>query len=373
MPADLSSQSGKNKTNINLHEFEACAREVLPPMAYDYYSSGANDEITLKENCEAYRRLKLAPRMLVDVSTRHLQTKLFGEQISMPVLIAPTAMQRMAHPDGEVAMVKAAGQAGTIMVLSTLSTASIEEVTAAATGPVWFQLYVYKDREITASLVQRAEKAGCTAIVLTVDSPHLGRRERDVRNCFRLPEGLCLANLSTAGLSDFPKDAGGDSGLAAYIASLYDTALTWSDLKWLKSITKLPVLVKGILRADDARRAIKYGAEGIIVSNHGGRQLDTVPATIDVLPAIVNACRGRAEVLVDGGVRRGTDVLKALALGARAVLIGRPALWGLAVGGEDGVTSVLQLLRQELDLALMLSGCPDVNEIGRDIIYRPGI
>lgn len=358
--------------NLNLHEFEEGAQEVLPPMAYDYYSSGANDEITLKENCEAYRRLKLAPRMLVDVSTRHLQAKIFGDQVSMPVLIAPTAMQRMAHPDGEVAMVRAAGKAGTIMVLSTLSTASIEEVTAAATGPVWFQLYVYKDRDITASLVRRAEKAGCTAIVLTVDSPHLGRRERDVRNCFRLPDGLCLANLSTAGLADFPKDVG-DSGLAAYIASLYDTALTWSDLKWLKSITKLPLLVKGILRVDDARRAIRYGAEGIIVSNHGGRQLDTVPATIDVLPAIVDACRGRAEVLVDGGVRRGTDVLKALAFGARAVLIGRPALWGLAVGGEDGVTAILELLRQELDLALMLSGCPDVSKVRRDLVYRPGI
>lgn len=357
---------------INLAEFEACARAVLPTMAYDYYASGANDEITLRENCEAYRRLQLAPRMLVDVSKRCLQTTIFGDQISMPVLIAPTAMQRMAHPDGEVAMVKAAGKAGTIMVLSTLSTASIEEVTAAASGPVWFQLYVYKDREITASLVKRAEKSGCTAIVLTVDSPHLGRRERDVRNCFSLPEGLCLANLSTAGLADLPKESA-DSGLAAYIASLYDTALTWADLQWLKSITKLPVLVKGILRVDDAERAIEYGAAGIIVSNHGGRQLDTVPATIDVLPAIAEACRGRAEVLVDGGVRRGTDVLKALALGARAVLIGRPALWGLAVGGEDGVASVLELLRQELDLSLMLSGCPDVNGIARDVIYRPGI
>lgn len=363
MPADLSLSQ-----NLNLREFEECAQRILPQMTWDYYSSGANDEITLQENCAAYRRLKLSPRMLVDVSHRNLSTKIFQDEVSMPVLIAPTAMQRLAHEDGEVAMSRAAGRAGTIMVLSTLATSSIEEVVAEAKGPIWFQLYVYKDRGITASLVARAEKAGCTAIVLTVDSPQLGRRERDVRNRFHLPPELAIKNLMQAGLQELPADADG-SALASYIASLYDTSLTWKDVEWLRSITKLPVLVKGILRPDDALRAIEYGAAGIIVSNHGGRQLDTVPATIEVLPAIAAACAGRAEILVDGGVRRGTDILKALACGARAVLIGRPALWGLAVGGADGVTSVLEMIRQELDLSMMLSGCQDVNRIPADLIY----
>lgn len=365
MPADLSVES----QNINLYDFEECARRVLPQMAYDYYSSGANDEVTLKENCEAYKRLKLMPRMLVDVSKRTLSTRILKDSVQMPILIAPTAMQRLAHADGEVAMCRAAGQAGTIMVLSTLATSSIEEVSAAATGPVWFQLYVYKDRGITRSLVERAEKAGCTAIVLTVDSPHLGRRERDVRNRFHLPADLAIKNLVQAGLQALPADADG-SALASYIASLYDTSLSWKDVEWLRSITKLPVLVKGVLRADDALRAIEYGAKGIIVSNHGGRQLDTVPATIEALPAIVDAARGGAEVLVDGGVRRGTDVLKALALGARAVLIGRPALWGLAVGGKDGVAAVLAMLREELDLAMMLAGCQDVNAVPGDLVWN---
>lgn len=364
LPTDL----GLDNQALNISDLEEAAKRVLSKMAYDYYSSGANDEISLRENCEAYKRIKLLPRMLVDVSQRRLATTVLADQISMPIMIAPTAMQRLAHKDGELAMCRAAGRAGTVMVLSTLATSSIEEVADVSNGPIWFQLYVYKDREITASLVRRAEAAGYTAIVLTVDSPHLGQRERDVRNKFQLPDGLSIKNLAAAGLESFPVDGHG-SALAAYIASLYDTSLTWNDVEWLRSITKLPVLVKGILRADDARRAIEYGASGIIVSNHGGRQLDTVPATIEVLPAIADACAGKTELLVDGGIRRGTDVLKALAYGARAVLIGRPALWGLSVAGDEGVTFVLETLRRELDLAMMLSGCPDVNKVPRDLIY----
>lgn len=353
---------------VNLHELESLAKERLPESAFDYYVSGANDEITLRENVDAYRRTFLSPRMLVDVSDRTLETTVLGQKISFPVIIAPMAFQKMAHPEGELAMTKAAGAAGTIMTLSTLATSSIEEVKEVATGPLWFQLYVYKDKAITRALVERAEQAGFAAIVLTVDSPILGRRERDVRNRFHLPPNLNVKNLMHAAYSEIPTDATG-SGLAAYIASLYDTTLTWKDVEWLRGITKLPVLVKGVLRADDAERAIAHGASAIIVSNHGGRQLDTVPATITVLPGIVDVVAGRCEVLVDGGVRRGTDVVKALAYGARAVLVGRPFIWGLSLDGQPGVNYVMELLRQELDLALALAGCPSVTSISRDLIY----
>jgi 4-hydroxymandelate oxidase len=354
---------------INLGELEALARELLPQMAYDYYASGANAEITLRENRAAYERITLLPRMLVDVSVRDMGTTVLGEPVSMPILIAPTAFHGLADPEGEIATTKAAGAAKTIITLATLSTSSIEEATAVATGPVWFQLYVFKDREITASLVQRAEVAGCKAVVLTVDVPVLGKRERDVRNQFKLPDGLSVKNLLPAGLQEFPDGTAG-SGLAAYVASLFDATLTWKDIEWLARVTKMPVLVKGILRADDALRAVNHGASGIIVSNHGARQLDTTPATISVLPEIVDAVAGAVEVYVDGGIRRGTDVLKAMAYGARAVLVGRPILWGLAVGGEAGVKSVLEMLRQEFDLAMALSGCPSLTAITRDLV-RP--
>jgi 4-hydroxymandelate oxidase len=354
---------------INLLELEMKARELLSQTAYDYFASGANDEITLRENRVAYERIALLPRMLVDVSERHMGTTALGEPVSMPILIAPTAFQGLAHPEGEVATVKAAGAAKTLMTLSTLSTFSIEEVMAVATGPVWFQLYVFKDRAISASLVKRAEVAGCKAIVFTVDVPLLGRRERDVRNQFKLPEDLSVKNLLRGGLQEFPDGTAG-SELATYIASLFDPALTWKDIEWLAGITKLPVLVKGILRSDDALLAVKHGASGVIVSNHGARQLDTTPATISVLPEIVDAVGDKVEVYVDGGIRRGTDVLKAIACGARAVFIGRPVLWGLASGAEAGVRYVLEMVRQEFDLAMALSGCPTLSSITRDLI-RP--
>jgi 4-hydroxymandelate oxidase len=352
---------------INLFELETRARELLPQTAYDYYASGANDEITLRENRAAYERMTLLPRMLVDVSERHMGTTALGEPVSMPILIAPTAFQGLAHPGGEVATVKAAGATKTLMILSTLSTFSIEEVMAVATGPVWFQLYVFKDRAISASLVKRAEVAGCKAIVFTVDAPLRGRRERDVRNQFKLPDDLLIRNLLPGGLQEFPGGTVG-SEAATHIASLFDTALAWKDIEWLAGVTTLPVLVKGILRSDDALLAVKHGASGVIVSNHGARQLDTTPATISVLPEIVDKVGGKVEVYVDGGIRRGTDVLKAIACGARAVLIGRPVLWGLASGAEAGVKYVLEMLRQEFDLAMALCGCPTLSSITRDLI-----
>ncbi len=354
---------------INLFEFEQRAASRLDKLAYDYFSSGANDEITLRENRAAYERLVIYPYMLRDVSARSLETCVLGQTISMPIMIAPMAFQKMANPEGELATIKAASATGTIMVISTLSTYSIEEVAAIATGNLWFQLYVYRDRAVTESLVRRAEAAGCKALVLTVDSPILGRRERDVRNAFHLPDGYVAKNLVPAGIEAIPGRVG-ESSLAEYIAALYDQSLSWKDVEWLRSITSVPVLVKGILRADDAERAIESGAAGIIVSNHGGRQLDTAPATIDVLERIASRVDGRVELFVDGGIRRGTDVLKALALGARAVFLGRPVLWGLATNGEQGAIDVLNMLRSEFDLAMALSGCGSLSQIKLDLL-RP--
>jgi 4-hydroxymandelate oxidase len=352
---------------VNLFEFEERARRLVGQMAYDYFASGANDEITLRENRQAFERIVIYPRMLRDVSGRSTITTAMGQAIQSPIMVAPMAFQKMAHADGELAMARAASDEGTIMVLSTLSTYSIEDVAAASDGNLWFQLYVYKDREITASLVRRAEAAGCKALVLTVDSPILGRREKDVRNGFHLPEGIVAANLASSGIEVMPGRIG-DSGLAHYIASLYDQSLSWKDVEWLRGITKLPLLVKGILRADDAELALAHGAAGIIVSNHGGRQLDTAPATINVLARVAEVVGGRAEVFLDGGIRRGTDVLKALALGAKGVFVGRPLLWGLANDGEKGAANVLRLLQEEFSLAMALSGCGSLEDLNAELL-----
>jgi 4-hydroxymandelate oxidase len=352
---------------LNLFDFEALAQERLTRSVYDYYSSGANDELTLRANRAAWERLTLRYRVLVDVSRRDASTTVLGQRVSMPVLVAPTAFQRLAHTDGELASVRAAGSAGTVFILSTLSTTPLEEVLAAATGPVWFQLYVHRDRGITRELCGRARAAGCRALVLTVDAPLLGRRERDVRNGFALPPGLSIASLAP-GRGGEVAPAAGESALFAYCASLLDASMTWKDLEWLRSITDLPILVKGIVRGDDAVRAVERGVAGVVVSNHGGRQLDGSPATAAVLPEIVRAVAGRAEVLVDGGIRRGTDVIKALALGVRAVLVGRPILWALAAGGQAGVSRALSLLAAELDLALALCGCPTVADLDADLV-----
>ncbi|MCA9705937.1 MAG: alpha-hydroxy-acid oxidizing protein [Myxococcales bacterium] len=352
---------------LNLFEYEQLAARSLAPAALDYYRSGAHDELSLRDAHAAYERLRLAYRVLVDVSRRSARTTVLGTPVALPVVLSPTAFHGMAHPDAELATVRAAGEAGTIMILSSLSNTDVEAVVGAATGPVWFQLYVYRDREATAALVRRAEAAGCQAIVLTVDAPRLGRREADVRNRFHLPPGLSVRNMLPAGYGDVAQQAG-ESGLAAYFEALIDPALGWGDLAWLRSLTTLPLLVKGIVRPDDARRAADAGVEGIVVSNHGGRQLDTSIATIDALPAIVEAVGGRLEILVDGGVRRGTDVLKAVALGARAVGIGRPVLWGLAAGGQAGVARVLSILAEELDLAMALAGAPTVEALTADLV-----
>jgi len=352
---------------VNLAEFEELARGKLAREAYDYYAGGANDEITLRRNREAYGEIALHYPVLRGVSSRDTSTTVLGEKISFPVMVAPTAFHRMACAEGECAAARATGRAGSIMVVSTLSTTTIEDIAEAATGPLWFQLYVYKHRGATTDLIRRAESAGCRALVLTVDAQVWGRREADVRNNFKLPDGLTVANLADHAREVFPAGVPG-SGLAAYAAEMLDPALSWRDLAWLRGQTKLPILLKGIVRADDAKLAVEHGADGVIVSNHGGRQLDTAPATIEVLPRVVDAVAGKIPVLVDGGIRRGTDVVKAIALGAQAALIGRPILWGLAADGESGAFRVLEMLRSEFDLAMAFCGAKSVAGLDRSIL-----
>ncbi|HCH62471.1 MAG: alpha-hydroxy-acid oxidizing enzyme [Deltaproteobacteria bacterium] len=346
---------------LTLTDLERAASERLSAMAWGYYASGADDQITLADNIAAFQRVRLMPRVLVDVSQRAQNTTVLGRSIDLPVLVAPTAMQGLAHARGELATAEAAAHAGTVMVLSTFSNTPIESVAAAV--PTWFQLYVYKDRGACKALVRRAEAAGCEALVVTVDAPLLGQRLADIRHGFHLPPELALPNLLDRSALMRSPDAG--SALQRFVREMLDPSLSWKDLHWLRNNTALPVLVKGVLRPDDAARAMKAGCAGVIVSNHGGRQLDGAIAAVDALPAIADACEG--EVYMDGGVRRGTDVVKALALGARAVLVGRPMLWGLAI--EDP-TRPLTILREELDRAMALCGAPTVADLTRDLVVH---
>ncbi len=356
---------------INVREYEAAARAKMDPIAWDYYAGGSDDQVTLRANGSAFERIRLRPRVLVDVSRCDTATTVLGTPVRCPVLIAPTGYHMLAHPEGECATARGAGEAGTLMAVSTMSTRRLEEIAAAASGPLWFQLYVYADRAVSAALVRRAEAAGYRALVLTVDAVRLGNREADERNHFTLPPGLRMANFEDVGLERMRESETG-SGLVAHSSAVFDTALSWEALDWLRSISRLPVIVKGIMTGEDAALAADHGVAGIIVSNHGGRQLDSVAPTIEVLPEVVTAVADRCEVYLDGGVRRGTDVLKALALGARAVLIGRPALWGLAADGAAGVARVLELLRTELERDMALAGRPTIASIDAALVTPPG-
>ncbi|KAJ2637027.1 hypothetical protein GGF40_002636 [Coemansia sp. RSA 1286] len=368
------SASSHNAPFVSLDDFERHALATLDRNALDYYRSGAQDMHTLRDNQRAFDRIALRPRVLRDVSRIDTTTKLLNHQISSPICIAPTAMQRMAHDSGESATARAAQRTNTCMCLSSWSTTSIEDVALAAPGsaPRWMQLYVYKDREATKKLVERAQDSGYEAIALTVDTPFLGRRLADIRNKFQLPDHLTMANFAdqaktqVAAKANIQNAAENASGLASYVASQIDPTLSWRHVAWVKSVAKIPVLVKGILTAEDAKLAVDAKVDGIIVSNHGGRQLDTVPATIDVLEEVVKAVNGRVPVYLDGGVRRGTDVFKALALGAKAVFLGRPVLWALKYNGEDGVVEMLEMINEEFRLAMALSGCVRVSDINRD-------
>lgn len=355
------------KTPVNLSDFESLVKENLPQMVYGYYVSGSDDEITLRDNRNAFSRIRLRPHYMRGVEHRITKTTILGEEWAYPIGIAPMGFMQMAHPDGELAIARAAANHNITMTLSTMSNYKIEDVGAATDFRKWFQLYVYKDRAVTEALVKRAEEAGFKALVLTVDVPVLGRREADIHNGFHLPDGLIAGNLMGDEMAAI-RPASAESGLAAYIVDLWETNLSWEHMTWLKSITDMPILVKGILRGDDAQRAIEHGADGIIVSNHGGRQLDTAPATIDVLQDITDAVAGQVDVLMDGGVRRGTDIIKALAMGANAVLLGRPIMWSLAYDGEAGVNLALALIINELEVAMALCGCRNLEEITPDLL-----
>ena len=327
----------------------------MHPSAWAYYSAGAGDEVTLRREREAFDRLRLVPRVMRGVGRADTSTAVLGTPIRAPIMVAPTGVQGMAHPEGECATARAAGEAGTLMALSTVSSRRLEDVSAATAGPLWYQLYVYEGaRDFAEALVRRAENAGYGAIVLTVDSPRWGRKERFARVEDGLPPGADEASIE--------EDLGEEI--------LEPAALTWEDVAWLRSLTRLPMVLKGILHPEDAALAVEHGARGIVVSTHGGRQLDGVQASVEALPAVVEAVGGRAEVYLDGGVRRGTDVLKALALGARAVFVGRPALWGLAVDGADGVRRVMEVLQEELELAMVLAGVPDLGAAGPGLILE---
>ena len=337
---------------LNVFEYGKLAQERMNPAYWEYYNGGSDDEVTLRGSRAAYERIRLRPRVLVDVSNCDTHTTVLGTPVSMPILVAPMALHCLAHPEGECATAQGAGMAGTLMIASTTSTRNIEEIAQAATGPLWFQLYVYPSLQVAEKLVQRAEAAGYRAIVLTVDLPRLGRREKDIRNNVTIPPSPYFE----ANFVDVEKVG------QAWVP------LTWESLSWLRSITSLPILVKGILTAEDALLAVEHGVDGIVVSNHGGRQLDTAIPSIEALPEVVDAVAGRCEVYLDGGIRRGTDILKALALGARAVLLGRPVLWGLAVNGAEGVRHVLELLHNELELDMALAGRPTLDSIDRSLV-----
>jgi 4-hydroxymandelate oxidase len=360
----------------SLAAYEDAARARLPQATYDYYAGGAEDEVTLRANRRAFERWAFRPRVLVDVSAVDPSIELLGTRLRVPVLLAPAAFQRLADPAGEAATARAASTFGTTLIASTLSTVPIEEIAAAATQPLWFQLYVYRDRGLTRALVERAEACGCAALCVTTTVPVQGNRERDARNAFHLPPGLDMANFrglpqahmpAVAAAGAAPADGGG-SRLEALIAREFDPSLTWDALEWLRSITRLPVVVKGIMTSEDAALAAEHGAAAVIVSNHGGRQLDGAAATLTVLPDVVAGAGGRLPVLLDGGIRRGADVVKALCLGATAVAIARPYLWGLAVGGQAGVEHVLGVLESEIRRTLALLGRPTPGALGRDAL-----
>lgn len=365
------------KESVSLIELEALARQVLPQSYFDYYAGGAADELTLRRNRSDFAQIKLRPRMLKDISHIDTSTSALGNALTSPICIAPTAFHGLAHSEGELATARAAARMDTLMTLSTLSNYALEEVIAAGPHHMWFQLYVYKDREITKDLVKRASESGYKALVVTVDSPSLGKRERDLKNGFHLPFHLQAKNLEKFLLHEIKEEGQGRNSLASYIASLYDRSLTWKDLSWIASLSDLPVLVKGIVRGDDAALAIQHGAKGIIVSNHGGRQVDTTLSGIEALIEVTaeleakKLAADKAEVYMDGGIRRGTDVIKALALGARAVFIGRPVLYGLALDGETGVERVLQILQDELKLAMSLCGTASLADINKDHLRLP--
>ncbi|MFZ5892765.1 MAG: alpha-hydroxy acid oxidase [Myxococcota bacterium] len=353
---------------LSISDFEHAAKCRLDTSRYDFCAGGADDEVSLRANEQAFRRIGLLPRVLRAPGDPNLGVSLLGSASASPILLAPTAFHKLFHPDGECATARAAAAAGCILIVSMASTTAIEDIARASREasarrpvPLWFQLNIQPDLAFTEFIVRRAEAAACEALVVSVDAPVLGRRPRDLRNGFHdLPAGMCCENLREAG----------DDGKPATVRPLaFSTQLGWEQLDWLRSLTRLPIVLKGIVRADDARIAVGRGVDAILVSNHGGRQLDGVPPTIELLPAIAAAVGDKVPLLLDGGIRRGTDVIKAIALGARAVAVGRPILWGLAANGEAGVLQVLELLRDELRRGLSLCGCRSLSDLDGSFVH----
>lgn len=336
-------------------------------MAYNYIAGAAGDESTMRRNREAFASIRLNPRVLVDASRIDTRIDLLDQKLPFPILLAPASYHKLAHPQGEIATARGAGLAQATLVVSSFASTAVEEIARNATQPLWFQIYVHPDRGFTRDLVARAEAAGCRAFCLTVDSPVFGARNREARDRFCLPPGVYAEHLRA-----LSPEVGktGHFSLGSIYSPVADPSLQWKDVEWLCGITRRPLLLKGVLNPKDASRAAEHGAAGIIVSNHGGRNLDTVPATIEALPRVADAVRGQIAILLDGGIRRGTDVLKALALGAQAVLIGRPYLWGLALGGAQGVAEVVRILRDELCAAMALCGAPRIDCIGEELLWR---
>jgi 4-hydroxymandelate oxidase len=341
-------QSPKLDDLLSLFDFEAEAQKHISHGAWARIMGAAADEITMRWNHEAYEHIRLKPRVLVDVSKIDTRVKLFGQELPFPIILAPVGAQGLIVPQGDAVAARGAGAAGATLCISSSASMRVEDVAKAATGPVWFQLYIQRDRAFTKDLVQRAEDAGCRALCVTVDSPVFAMRNREDRAHNELPP------------REVPNLKGKD-----YL----DPSLTWKDIDWLRGFATTPIMLKGILNPDDAATAVKAGVQGIIVSNHGARNLDTVPATIDALPLVAEKVEGRVPILVDGGIRRGTDVIKALALGATAVQIGRPYLWGLGVAGAEGVTRVVQILRKEFEMTMMLMGRPTIASIDKSVLW----
>ncbi|HET9741946.1 MAG TPA: alpha-hydroxy acid oxidase [Terriglobales bacterium] len=377
---------------LNIADLRSLAKRRLPRVVFDYLDGGAECEITLQENCRAFRELTFRPRQAVRIGSPELGTEVLGQQISFPAILAPVGYSRVMHPAGEVAAAQAAGEAGTIFVLSTVSGHKLENVRAASQGPVWYQLYLLGGRAAAEAALERAQRAGFSALVVTIDTPIAGNRERDVRNGMReLLDRSLRAKLPflwqffshPAWVLDFLRDGGipklenvvipgkGPMPLIDVGAALADAVVTWEDLRWIRQVWPGPLVVKGVLTGEDARRAVDEGAAAVVVSNHGGRQLDGAPASLRVLPEVVAAVSDETEVLVDGGVRCGSDIVKALCLGARAVLIGRAYAYGLAAGGRAGVARALEILQEDVRRTMILLGCSSVSELNESYVNLP--
>lgn len=368
------SSNAESLPTADVTQFEPLARRRLSKMAYDYVRSGGGDEISMRENRMGFERLQLEPSVLVDVSQIDTRVNLFGSKLESPILLAPVAYHRLYHAEGEIGTARGASAAGAGFVVSTFTTTSIDEIARNTQQPIWFQLYVQRDREFTKDMVQRAVASGCKAVCVTADTPVLGNRYGQLS--FGLPKGMECVHLrgmrapGTAQVTQTQATQGHKTQRSSIYDPVFDPSFNWNDLEWLRSVAGVPVLLKGVLSAEDGRLAVSCGADGVIVSNHGGRNLDTVPATIDALPRVVDAVAGRIPVMLDSGIRRGTDVLMALALGAKAVFIGRPYVYGLAVGGAKGVERVISILRDELERAMALTGRRSIAEIDASVLRR---